>query len=200
MLTVLIASIDHFTTERMGYADSVEEVQTGDGRYVEITGVRNPGRTVSVLVRGSNRLVLEEADRSIHDALCVVRCLVANRNLLVGGGAPEIHISRELGAYAQTLTGLRSVCLNAYAEALEVIPYTLAENAGLHPISIVTELRRHHAEGQRYSGINVRKGCISNLREENVLQPLLVTSSALKLATECVRMILKIDDIVSVRG
>ncbi|PNH02603.1 T-complex protein 1 subunit delta [Tetrabaena socialis] len=94
---------------------------------------------------------------------------------------------------------MESFCVRAFAEALEVVPYTLAENAGLNPINIVTELRRMHAAGEKYSGINVKKGTITNMLEEKVVQPLLVTTSALTLATETVRMILKIDDIVPTR-
>eukprot|EP00475_Leptophrys_vorax_P019676 TRINITY_DN26986_c0_g1_i2.p1 TRINITY_DN26986_c0_g1~~TRINITY_DN26986_c0_g1_i2.p1 ORF type:complete len:124 (-),score=3.21 TRINITY_DN26986_c0_g1_i2:51-371(-) len=103
---------------------------------------------MSVIVRGSNGLVLEEAERSLHDALCVVRCLVNKRFLIAGGGAPEIEVSRELVAWSKQLEGKESYCAKAFAQALEVIPYTLAENAGLNPISIVTELRNKHAEGE----------------------------------------------------
>ena len=98
--------------------------------------------------------------------------------------------------YAKTLKGMESYCVHAFAEALEVIPYTLAENAGLNPISIVTELRNRHLQGEKNAGINVRKGCITNILEENVVQPLLVSISAIELASETVRMIMKIDDIV----
>jgi len=166
---------------------------------VKVTGIKNMGRTTTVLVRGSNQLVLDEAERSLHDALCVVRCLVNKRFLIAGGGAPEIEMSRQLGVWAKTLQGMESYCIRGFAEALEVIPYTLAENAGLNPIAIVTELRNRHANGEINTGINVRKGQITNILEENVVQPLLVSTSAISLATECVRMILKIDDIVTVR-
>ena len=154
---------------------------------------------MSVLVQGTNPLVLEEAERSIHDALCVIRCLVKKRALIAGGGAPEIHVSRRLMEYAKTLKGMEAYCFQAFAEALEVIPTTLAENAGLNPIAIVTELRNRHAQGDQSAGINVRKGIISNILEENVIQPLLVSTSAIELAAETVKMIMKIDDIVGVR-
>merc|ERR1712058_225069 len=131
--------------------------------------------TCSIVIRGSNKLVLEEADRSLHDALCVIRCLVKKRFLIAGGGAPETEVSRELMLHANTLTGADAYCFKAFAEALEIIPYTLAENAGL----------------------NVRKGAITNILEENVVQPLLVSTSAITLASETVRSILKIDDIVN---
>lgn len=194
-----IANIEHFRAEKLGHADLVEEVSVGNGRIVKVTGIKNMGRTTSVIVRGSNALVLDEADRSLHDALCVIRCLVNQRFLIAGGGAPEIEVSRQLGAWSRTLQGMDSYCVRAFADALEVIPFTLAENAGLNPISIVTELRNRHANGEANAGINVRKGQITNILEENVVQPLLVSTSALSLATECVRMILKIDDIVSTR-
>ena len=159
-----------------------------------MTKIRNPGRTVSVLCTGSNSLVLEESERSLHDALCVVRCLVKKKALIAGGGAPEVHVSRLLSQYANTLSSMEAYCFQAYAEALEIIPTTLAENAGLNPISIVTELRNRHALGEKTAGINVRKGVITNILEENVLQPLLVSTSALELATETVALLLRIDD------
>ncbi len=117
----------------------VEEVDLGNGhRVVKATGVPNPGRTLSLLVRGSNQLILDEAERSIHDALCVVRALVKKRFLITGGGVPEIECALRLTEWSKTLTGLDAYCARAFAEALEVIPYTLAENAGMHPIHIVT--------------------------------------------------------------
>ncbi|KAJ6373873.1 hypothetical protein OIU78_029547 [Salix suchowensis] len=194
-----IANIEHFKEEKLGYADLVEEVSLGDGKIVKITGIKDMGRNTCVLVRGSNMLVLDEAERSLHDALCVIRCLVNKQFLIAGGGAPEIELSRQLGAWAKVLHGMEGYCVKAFAEALEVIPYTLAENAGLNPITIVTELRNRHAQGEINAGINVRKGQITNILEENVVQPLLVSTSAITLAAECVRMLLKIDDIVTVR-
>merc|ERR1719354_778951 len=195
-----IAHIDQFTPEMLGTAELAEEVNLdGSGKLVKITGCANPGKTVSIVVRGSNKLVIEEAERSIHDALCVIRCLVKKRALIAGGGAPEIEASIKLMDYTKTLVGKEAYCFKAFAEALEIIPYTLAENAGLSPISMVTELRNKHANGETNAGINVRKGCISNMLEENVLQPLLVSVSAFSLAAECVRCILKIDDITMTR-
>ncbi|KAK3709331.1 hypothetical protein QZH41_019193, partial [Actinostola sp. cb2023] len=152
-----IASLDHFTPEMLASAELVEEVAVGSSKVVKITGVANPGKTVSILVRGSNKLVLEEADRSIHDALCVIRCLVKKKALIAGGGAPEIEVALRLAQYGQTLTSTDAYCVRAFAEALEIIPYTLAENAGLNSISTVTELRNRHAQGEITAGINVRK-------------------------------------------
>jgi len=194
-----VASIESFTAEKLGHAKLVEEQSTSDGKIVKITGVPEHVKTVSVLVRGSNKLVLDEAERSLHDALCVIRCLVKKRFLIAGGAAPEIELALQLGRWANTLHGSDSVCVKAYAEALEIVPYTLAENAGLHPIQVVTELRNRHDKGEKTAGISVRKGTIVNMLEENVIQPLLVSLSMIRLATETVAMILKIDDIVAVR-
>uniref|UniRef100_A0A646QFA7 T-complex protein 1 subunit delta n=1 Tax=Hemiscolopendra marginata TaxID=943146 RepID=A0A646QFA7_9MYRI len=192
-----IASIDHFVPDALGSAELIEEVPVGSSKYVKVTGVQNPGKTVTVLIRGSNKLVLEEAERSLHDALCVIRCLVKKRALIAGGGAPEIELSLRLAEYSRTLTGMEAYCFRAFAEALEIIPFTLAENAGLNPIATVTELRNRHAHGEFTAGINVRKGAVTNILEENVVQPLLVSLSAIQLASETVRSILKIDDIVN---
>ncbi|SPC62341.1 probable CCT4 - component of chaperonin-containing T-complex [Ustilago sp. UG-2017b] len=189
-----IADIEAFTEDKLASADLTDEVQQNGARVVKITGIKNMGRTVSILCTGANSLVLEESERSLHDALCVVRCLVKKKALIAGGGAPEVHVSRLLSQYSQTLKGMEAYCFQAYAEALEVIPTTLAENAGLNPISIVTELRNRHALGERTAGINVRKGQITNILEENVLQPLLVNTSAIELATETVSLLLRIDD------
>jgi len=197
-----IAHIDAFKTDKLGSAKLCEEEATSAGKIIRITGAPNDypgGKTASILIRGSNQLVLDEADRSLHDALCVVRSLVKKRAILSGGGSPEIEMTQKLLEYSRSLVGSEALCVRAFAEALEVIPYTLAENAGLNPIKLVTELRNRHSEGETYAGINVRRGTISNMMEENVLQPLLVTLSSLNLATECIRMILKIDEVVMVR-
>jgi len=194
-----VADPEAFSSAKLGQAEVAEEVSTPSGKIIKVTGVKNPGRTVTILVRGSNRLMIDEAERSVHDALCVVRCLVKLRYLVPGGGAPEIELALRLGQYAEQLGGIKGFCIKAFSRAMEIIPYTLSENAGLHPIAIVTELRRQHAAGNKNAGINVKQGCITDMLEEKVLQPLLVTTSAVKLATETVRMILKIDDWVAVR-
>jgi len=196
-----VASPDHLTEDKLGSAKLAEEIYTPGGRIVQITGVQNPGKTVSVLIRGSNNLVLEEAERSLHDALCVVRSLVKEKSLIAGGGAAETQLSVQLTRFAESLGGLQSYCVRAFADALEVIPYTLAENAGLNPIKIVTKLRKAHAsdDKQKDFGIDIKKGDVSDMYKRDVIQPLLVNISAINLATEFVRMILKVDDIITTR-
>ena len=196
-----IAHQDQCTPDKLGHAEHVRDVwmEGGSNKVVKFTGVANPGKTVTVLLRGSNELVLSEAARSLHDAQCVVRSLVKQRFLIAGGGAAETEASLRLKEHATTLTGKDAYCFSAFADALEVIPYTLAENAGMKPIQVVTELRAQHAAGVNGAGINVKKGIVSDMYEVNVVQPLLVSASAIKLATETVSLIMKIDDLIVVQ-
>ncbi len=196
-----VAHVDSLTPEKLGScADASEITISGStSKVVKFTGIENMGRTVTVLIRGSNKLVLDEADRSVHDALCVVRSLVKKRYMIAGGGAPEAEVAMQLVRWSKTLTGVRSYCARAFAEALEIIPYTLAENAGISPIRMVTELRERHNAGDKYAGINVKEGVISDMWNLKVVQPLLVNTSEISLSCECVGMILKIDDLVAIR-
>jgi T-complex protein 1 subunit delta len=195
------ASIDSFTAEKLGQAGLVYEENLGAelGSIVRFTGLTQQHSCCSVLVRASNVLLLDETERSLHDALCVVRSLVKMKALIPGGGAPEMEVSQKLLTWARTIGGINAVCVEHFAEALETVPYTLAENAGLNPVEIVTQLRAAHAKGEKYAGINVKKCSITNIFDEQVVQPLLVSTSIFKMATETVRMILKIDDVVLVR-
>jgi T-complex protein 1 subunit delta len=196
-----IAHVDDMNPSKLGEAKLVNEISIGDSssRVVKFTGIVNMGRTCSIVIRGSNKLVLDEADRSLHDALCVVRSLVKKRYMIAGGGAGEAECALRLTEWSKTLTGVKSYCARAYGEALEIIPYTLAENAGINPIQLVTELRNRHNAGDSSAGIDVRRGAISDMWAENVVQPLLVNLSEISLSTECVGMILKIDDLIAVR-
>jgi len=198
-----IAHPDSFAETKLGFATHVGDVvmEGSSHKVTKFTGVKNPGKTVTVLLRGSNDLVLAESARSLHDAQCVVRSLVKERAIMAGGGAPEIETSLQLLKYASTLQGMESYCVKAFAEALEVIPYTLAENAGMKPIHVVTELRKCHSSGDPEkvgTGINVKTSTVSDMYDINVVQPLLVSTSAIQLATETVAMILKIDDLIVV--
>jgi len=203
-----IAAIEAFTADKLGSCEHVEELSLPSGaKVLKLTGLPER-RITSVLVRGSNELILSEAERSLHDALCVVRSLVKERRVLVGGGAPEIEVALQLAAEAHGLAGAQSAVWRQFALAFEVIPYTLAENAGLSPIQVVTELRTKHSQGLKNHGINVRSGTVADMRgqaqgqfggEGAVLQPLLVNLSAIRLAADLVAQILKIDDVILVR-
>ncbi|GIQ89653.1 chaperone tailless complex polypeptide 1, partial [Kipferlia bialata] len=198
---VPVATLDHFTADKLGSA-KVAKIEENIARILECNPREGARKTCSVLVRGSNKLVLDEADRSLHDAMCVIRALVKKPHLVPGGAAVETELSRRLATYARTLEGMEQFCVKAYAEAFEVIPVTLAENAGLNPVVTMTNLRAQHATGGDegvFMGINIKKGSIVNMLELDVMQPLLVSSSAIALATETVRMILKIDSVIMAR-
>jgi len=199
-----VASLDNFSKDKLGSCELVYDDTLGEsssGGVTRFCGLASTDKKcVSILVRGSNMLLLEETERSIHDALCVVRSLVKRKALIPGGAAPEMEVSTKLKQWARTLGGVEAICIEFFAESLERIPYTLAENAGLRPIEIVTALRKAHAvDGKRYAGINVKKACIDDMLALDVVQPLLVSVSIIKMATETVRLILKIDDIVMTR-
>merc|ERR1711939_810588 len=191
-----IADIDSFTEDKLGSADLIEEVQSSGSRIVKVTGTKSAGKTVSIVCRGANSLILDEAERSLHDALCVIRCLVKKKALIAGGGAPEIEIASQLAKQSRALKGTEAICWKAFADAMEVIPTTLAENAGLNSIKVVTELRYKHENGEKNAGVSIKSGGVKiDIADENVLQPLLVSTSAVELAAETVKMILRIDDI-----
>ena len=187
-----IADIDSFTEDKLGSADLIEEVQNSGSRIVKVTGTKSAGKTVSIVCRGANAMILDEAERSLHDALCVIRCLVKKKALIAGGGAPEIEIASQLGKQSRALKGTEAICWKAFADAMEVIPTTLAENAGLNSIKVVTELRHKHEYGEKNAGVSIKSGGVKvDISDENVLQPLLVSTSAVELAAETVKMILR---------
>nr|POF12892.1 t-complex protein 1 subunit delta [Quercus suber] len=203
-----IADIDSFTEDKLGSADLVEEVSNIGARYTRISGVKhskeNAPRTVSIVARGANSLILDEAERSLHDAMCVIRCLVKKRAMVPGGGAPEMAVSTQLSKESMTAPYPDAICWKAFADALEIIPVTLAENAGLNSIKVVTELRSRHARGEANVGVSIKRGGVGVMgggeesnsgAGEGVMQPLLVSTSAIELASETVKMILRIDDI-----
>lgn len=195
-----VAHIDNLTPEKLGEAELAEDHTLSDGAKIFKVEVKSKG-TSTILVRGSSQLVLDEADRSIHDALCVVRCLVKNKGIVAGGGAIEIEIWRALESIADSMdVGAMGLVIRAFAEALEIIPFTLAENCGLSSVKIVTEMRHRHLNGHKFCGLKARTGqLVDNALEHKIMQPALVTISAMTLATEVTRMVLKIDDILDSR-
>ncbi|CCK69499.1 chaperonin-containing T-complex subunit CCT4 KNAG_0C03950 [Huiozyma naganishii CBS 8797] len=192
-----ISDLELFTEDRLGSADLVEEIESDGSKIVVLTGIKSnlAKPTVSVVIRGANNMILDETERSLHDALCVIRCLVKERGLIAGGGAPEIEIARRLSKEARAMNGVEAYIWQEFAEALEIIPTTLAENAGLNSIKVVTELRSRHENGEVNEGISVRRSGTTNTYDDHILQPVLVSTSAISLAAECVKSILRIDDI-----
>ena len=194
-----IASVEGISADKLGFAECVEEMNTPSGPIVKFTGLTTKSNTVSVLLRGSNELMIGEAERSLHDALCVIRSLVYERFLLPGGGAAEVELAVRLSQKAEEIGGEIGHCIRCFADALDIVPYTLAENAGLSPLDVVTKLRKLHLEGKKNYGVSVTSHGPGDMVEENVLQPFLVTKSALAFASETVRMIMKVDDILATR-
>lgn len=194
-----IASVEGLSADKLGFAKKVQEVTTAGGAIIKIMGLEKVSNTVTVLLRGSNELILGEADRSLHDALCVIRSLVYERYLLPGGGAPEVELAIQLAKKADEIGGEIGHCVRAFADSLDIVPYTLAENAGLNPLDVVTKLREAHTNGKKYYGVSVTANGPADMKEEEVLQPYLVTKSAVSFASETVRMILKVDDILATR-
>ncbi|MGQ9551384.1 MAG: thermosome subunit beta [Candidatus Bathycorpusculaceae bacterium] len=192
----VITNLDDLTEKDLGYAKLVEERKIGDDKMTFIEGCRNP-RSVAILIRGGTERIVDEAERSLHDALCVVRDVVQEPKIVAGGGAPELEIARALKEYASGLPGKEQLAVQAYAEALETIPTTLGENAGLDPIDILSELRASHEKGETWAGVSVHEGKVRDMKELEVFEPLSVKKQIIKSATEAASMILKIDDIIA---
>ena len=192
----LITNLDDTTKKDLGYAQLVEERKIGDDKMTFIEGCKNP-RAVTILIRGGTERIVDEAERSLHDALCVARDVVEEPKIVAGGGAPEMEVAKVLKAYAETLPGREQLAVMCFAEALEAIPTTLAENAGLDPIDIISELRARHEKGEIWAGVEVHTGKVKNMKEEGVFEPIVVKKQIIKSCTEAASMLLKIDDIIA---
>ena len=196
----IVASIKDLTADALGKAKRVEEVKIGDDKLLYIRDCKNP-KAVTIVIRGASNHVIDEAERSLHDGLCVVRNVIEDGKIVAGGGAPEAELAKNLRAYAVKVGGREQLAVEAYAEAVEAIPLTLAENAGLDPIDIMVALRAQHEKPNSQSfGIDVSSGKIVNMCDKMVIEPLRVKQQVIKSATEATNMILKIDDLISVKG
>jgi len=192
----IITNLDDITGADLGYAELVEERKIGDDKMTFIEGCKNP-KSVAILIRGGTERIVAEAERSVHDALCVARDVVREPKIVAGGGAPELEMAKALKEYAESLPGREQLAVMGYAEALESVPTTLSENAGLDPIDIISELRARHEKGEVWTGIEVHDGKVKNMEKAGVYEPLAVKKQIIKSATEAATMILKIDDIIA---
>jgi thermosome len=192
----IITNLDDVRKTDMGYAALVEERKIGNDKMTFIEGCKHP-KSVTILVRGGTQRIVDEAERSIHDALCVARDVVLEPRIVAGGGAPELEVARALRVYAEKVSGRESLAINAFAEALEIIPLTLAENAGLDPIDVISDLRSRHEKGETWAGIEVLSGKPKDMTKANVFEPQAVKKQIIKSANEAASMILKIDDIIA---
>ncbi|MFA5869658.1 MAG: thermosome subunit beta [Candidatus Bathyarchaeia archaeon] len=192
----VVSSVDELTADDAGYAEAVEERKIGSDKLLFVEGCKNP-KAVSILVRGGTERIVDEAERSIHDALSVIKDVVEDPRILAGGGAPEIEVARKLRDYASKVKGRERLAVAAFADAIEVIPTTLAENAGMDPIDAMAELQSRHAKGEKWVGVDGINGKIANMEEINVFEPVAVKAQAIKSATEASTMLLKIDDVIA---
>jgi thermosome len=192
----IVTNLDDINSADLGNASLVEEREIGDDKMTFVEGCKNP-RAVTILIRGGTERIVDEAERSLHDALCVVRDIVEEPKVLAGGGAPELEVSRVLRKYAETLPGREQLAARSFAEALEAVPVTLTENAGLDPIDILPELRARHEKGETWAGIAVHSGKVQDMSATGVFEPLAVKNQIIKSATEAASMILKRDDVIA---
>ncbi len=192
----IVTNIEDLTADHLGYAELVEEKKVEDEKWTFISGCRD-AQAVTILIRGGSDKIVEEAERSVHDALCVIKDVVEDPRIVAGGGAPEAEVAQRLRKIAEGLKGREQLAFLSFAEALEIVPLALAENAGLDPIDILVELRAAHDKGQVWAGINVFEGKVRDMMKIDVVEPLSVKKQVLKSACEAAIMILRIDDIIT---
>jgi len=195
----IVSKINDLTKNDLGAAAMVEERKISDDSMTFVTGCKD-AKAVSILIRGGTEHVVDEIERSLHDALSVIGVAIEDGKIATGGGSMATEISLRLRDYASSVGGREQMAIDAFADAIEVVPRTLAENAGLDPIDIVLELRKAHKGGKIHAGINVFTGKVTDMKKENVLEPVRVGTQAISSATEAATMILRIDDIIASRS
>jgi len=192
----IVTNIEDLTAKDLGFADLVEERKVETDKWVFIEGCKHP-KSVTILIRGGSQRVVDEADRSIHDALMVTKDVIEKPLIVAGGGAPEAYAASKIRDWVSTLTGREQIAAEKYAESLEIIPLTLAQNAGMDSIDAMTDLRAKQSRGSKWTGIDVRSAKIADMSKLEILEPLSVKEQIIKSATEAASMILRIDDVIA---
>ena len=195
----ITANLDDISEKDLGTANLVQQKKVESDKWVFIEGCRNP-HSVTILIRGGSQRVVDEVDRSLHDALMVVKDVVENPSIVAGGGSPEAYLSGQLKELADTFDGREQLAIRQYAEALESIPLTIAENAGMDPIDTIIALRAKQSGGKKSIGINAREGKIGNMYALDIVEPRVVKEQIIKSATETACMVLRIDDVIAISG
>ncbi len=195
----VVTNIDEISESDLGHADLAEEKKIGGDSMLFITGCKNP-KAVSIIIRGGTEHVVDSLERALEDALRVVGVVIEDEKLVAGGGSPEVELSLRLNEYAATLKGREQLAVNKFANAIEVIPRTLAENAGLDPIDMMVELKSQHEKGNKNAGLDVYTGDVIDMMDKGVVEPLRVKTQAIISATESAVMILRIDDVIASTG
>jgi thermosome len=193
----IVTNIRDLTENDLGSAALVEERKVAGEEMIFVEGCKDP-KSVTILVRGGTEHVVDEVERAVHDAVSVISAAIEDGKVLGGGGAPEIEASKELRKFAETVGGREAIAINYFADALEIIPRTLAENAGLDPIDMLVQLRAAHEKpNNEFTGLDVTAGKLVNTFEKGILEPLRVKNQAIKSASEVAEMILRIDDVIA---
>src|SRR5215211_2811485 len=192
----IVNNLDDLTEKDLGLADLVEERKVQTDKWVFIEGCKHP-KSVTILIRGGSQRVVDEADRSVHDALMVTKDVLERPTIVVGGGAPESYVAGKIREWANTLSGREQLAAEKFAESLEVIPLTLAENAGMDPIDTITELRARQGKGSKSAGIDAKAAKVTDVSKSDIVEPLSVKEQVIKSATEAASMILRIDDVIA---
>ncbi len=195
----IITNLDDLSPEELGHAAVVEERKIGEDNMTFVMGCENP-KSVSILIRGGTEHVVDEIERSLKDALYVVARAVEDGKIVTGGGSSAVEIALRLRDYAASVGGREQLAIEAFAEALEVIPRSLAENAGHDPIDMLIELRKAHKDGNINAGINVYEGKVADMMELGVIEPIRVGKQAIDSATDAAVMVLRIDDVIAAKG
>ena len=192
----ITTNLDDLFEKDLGTAQLVEERKIEEDRWVFIEGCRHP-KAVSLLLRGGSQRVVDEVERSVHDSIMVVKDVIEMPSIVAGGGAPETYTATKLRTWSKTLEGREQLAAEKFAEALESIPLTLAENAGMDPIDTLTNLRSKQLKGEKWIGVDVMKAKVANMKSSDIIEPLAVKQQIISAATEAACMILRIDDVIS---
>jgi thermosome len=192
----VVSNLDSLDARDLGSADLVEERRIETDKWVFIEGCKNP-KAVTILVRGSSQKVVDESERSIHDALMVTKDVLERPEIVAGGGATEAYVANELRGWSSNLEGRAQLAVQKFADALDSIPLALAENAGMDSIDTMTELRTKQNKGAKWTGVDVRNTKVTDMFKQDVLEPLVVKEQIIKSATEAASMLLRIDDVIA---
>jgi len=195
----IVSNMNELSQSELGYAEIVEEVKHGDDSFTYVRGCKNP-KAVTILIHGGTSHVIDEIERAIRDGLGVVSSSLKTRLVVPGGGAIEIELAQRLRQFGQSLTGREQLAVEEFASALEFIPATLAENAGLDPIDVLTELKSRHDSGEKNAGLNLFTNKIENVLEAKIIEPYKIKTQAINSASEVANMILRIDDVIASNG
>jgi len=192
----IVSNLDDLFEKDLGTAGLVEERKIEEDRWVFIEECKHP-KSVTLLLRAGSQRVVDEVERSVHDAIMVVRDVMELPSIVAGGGAPETYTASKLRSWSKSLEGREQLAVEKFADALETIPLTLSENAGMDPIDTLATLRSKQSKGEKWTGIDVMKGHVGNMKSSDIIEPLAVKNQIISAAAEAACMILRIDDVIA---